>query len=915
MTPLEPWYKVVTPRREVREGRSFSPDEFAIALEQVVAGTAPADYSRPEEFFARTVFTTALKDIVGMVLRRLDGKTANTAPVLALVTQFGGGKTHTLTAMYHLFRRPEIANKDERLRELLVLSELKAVPRAKVAVFVGNAWDPRPDRETPWIDLAYQLAGPRGVDALGATARTTPPGTEALVRLFEVAGGTVLVLMDEVLNFLNRHRAMAEPFFAFFDNLVRAMTGTTRCVAVVSLPRSQVEMTDFDREWQERITKTARRVARELIVNEESEIAEVVRRRLFEDLGPAKTRSAVAKAYADWCFERRNQLPPEWTAVDTATTDKKAKEYLEKRFEACYPFHPATLSVFQRKWQTLPQYQQTRGTLAMLAQWISWASREGFEKARKEPVLTLGSAPLGVKEFRNVVLGQLGEPRFGYAIEADIAGEGSKAQALDAGTKGPLQDIHGRVSSAILFESSGGMVEKVAHLPELRFALGEPGLDTTSIDNAAYALERKALYLRRVGKDGFRFGIQPTLKKVVGDRKASLDEEEVRRVVRALVKEEWERDAPVPVVWFPGNSMDVPDQPRLRIVVSSPEKPLDEKQRGILADGTTHHGDASRLYPAAVVWCLRSPGRDLAEKAELYLAWKRVVEEIDAGLLGEFDPAERQEARREAKNAEEDAREEVWASYQFVLLYNRTEQDGLKLIPLGAGHASAGDSLGARVLAAMKSEGLLNENVGSSYIQRNWPTALREAGLWPLPGLRQAFLDGSLTRLLDPERVLTEQILRWVEQGDFGLASGPHTDGTFERVWYNERVRPEEITFDAQTFLVAKEKARALVAPTPGGVAEAQKAAVVIVDTTPVAPLPEGVVYLRATGLVPPELWNKLGTRLIPRLRTGTDVVLQVTATVKLSASERERIKQEIKRALAELGLGENWKVEDTESQ
>jgi hypothetical protein len=101
---MEPWYKVATPRKEVREGRSFNPDEFAIHLGQVVAGTAPDDYKKPEQFFARTCFTRALREHSGMVLRRLAGETANTAPVMTLVTQFGGGKTHTLTSLYHLCR-------------------------------------------------------------------------------------------------------------------------------------------------------------------------------------------------------------------------------------------------------------------------------------------------------------------------------------------------------------------------------------------------------------------------------------------------------------------------------------------------------------------------------------------------------------------------------------------------------------------------------------------------------------------------------------------------------------------------------------------------------------------------------------------------------------------------------------------
>ena len=372
---MEPWYRVATPRKEVREGRSFNPDEFAIHLEQVIAKTAPEDYREPEQFFARNCFTRALREHAGMVLRRLAGETVNTAPVLTLVTQFGGGKTHTLTTLYHLVTNGHQGRLPIQVwRALIQDAGLRTVPWARVAAFVGNAWDPQEGRETPWIDLARQLAGENGVRALGAAARTTPPGTEALGRIFSAAGQPVLLLFDEVLNFLNRHRGLAEPFHAFIQNLTVATTGTTHGAAIISLPRSQVEMTDWDLQWQEKITKVVRRVAKDLIANDETEISEVVRRRLFEDIGSDRIRQSVAKSYADWCFERRAQLPPEWTAVDSALTEAKAREFLRGRFEACYPFHPATLSVFQRKWQALSQYQQTRGTLAMLAQWISWAT-------------------------------------------------------------------------------------------------------------------------------------------------------------------------------------------------------------------------------------------------------------------------------------------------------------------------------------------------------------------------------------------------------------------------------------------------------------------------------------------------------------------------------------------------------------
>ncbi|MBW2309256.1 MAG: ATP-binding protein [Deltaproteobacteria bacterium] len=917
---MEPWYKIAMPRKEVREGRSFNPDEFAIALEQVVAGTAPEDYRDPVQFFSRTCFTRALREHMGMVLRRLAGKTEYTAPVLTLITQFGGGKTHTLTALYHLIRNGRKSSDYPGVSTLLKESDLYAIPEARVAVFVGNAWDPQEGRETPWIDIARQLAGDAGVAALGMAARTTPPGTEALGRLFEAAGGTVLILFDEVLNFVNRHRSLADSFHAFIHNLTVTTTGTTRSGAVVSLPRSQVEMTDWDIQWQERITKVVHRVAKDLIANDESEISQVVCKRLFEELGSERTRKNVARAYAEWCFERRAQLPPEWTAVDTATTEAGAREFLRTRFEACYPFHPSTLSVFQRKWQALPQYQQTRGTLAMLAQWISWAYREGFQRARRESLITLGSAPLEVPEFRSIILGQLGEHRLETAIETDISGRHSHARALDADTKGALRDIHRRVGAAILFESSGGQVDKVAHLPELRFALGEPEIDTTSIDTAAFALETKAFFMRKVGTDGFQVRHQPTLKKVVSDRRASLDEEtEIKPALQALVKKEFEKGASIPLVPFPQDDASIHDSPRLTLVLMDPESEWTGSGtlRDQVAEWTKQRGKSPRLYPGALVWCLKKPGRDLREKVELWLAWKRVKSEIDQEILGEdFDKTERAEVQTNVRDAEEAAKDEVWGGYRFVVIYEPREPDGLKTIDLGAGHASAAESLCGRIITASRSQGLLNVSVGAGYIERNWPPALKESGAWPLTSLRQSFLNGSLTRLLDPDEVLRTKIVEFVSKGEFGMSSGPKPDGTYERVWYAEMLAPEEVSFEAGVFLLRKEKAKVLkqgevepLGPEPPKPPPEPE------HPTPPEPPPGRVVEtetktLRLIGTVPPELWNKLGIKLIPKLRMGDDLKVSIEFSVTLKTEFAQSQEREIRQAIEDLGLGGQIKIE-----
>ena len=919
---MEPWYRVVTLRKEVREGRSFSPDEFAIALEQVVDGTAPEDYRDANQFFARTCFTRALSEHTGMVLRRLTGETARTAPVVTMVTQFGGGKTHTLTALYHLAKAGDEATKLPGVRDLLKTAGIPKAPPARVGVFVGNAWDPSEGEETPWVSLARQLAGEDGVAALGSTARTTPPGTDAITRMFAAANGPVLVLFDEVLNFVNRHRSMAEQFHAFIQNLTVAVPRTTHAAAVISLPRSQVEMTDWDQKWQEKITKVVRRIAQDLIANDEEEIGEVVRRRLFEDLGDERIRRRVSKSFAQWCFERSAFLPPEWTSVDTASSGSKAKERLEERFLACYPFHPATLSVFQRKWRALSQYQQTRGTLAMLAQWISAAAREHFQMARREPLITLGSAPLHVPEFCAAVLGQLGEARLAAAIDADLAGDTARVKGPDADTRGTHREIHRRVGTAVLFESSGGQVDKVAHLPELRFALGGPDVDTTTVDSTAATVENVSFFLRRVGTDGYRIHHKATLKKVVSDRRASLDEEtEIRPAMRRLVETEFARKAELPTVVFPEtgsaapeDSSTIPDLPKLRLVVMDPEVEWQgrvETGRQI-ATWTRERGKSPRRYPAALIWCVKKPGRDLRDRVETWLAWQHVQREMSQGILGaEFDRSEQAEVKTNVQDAEAIAKDEVWGGYRYAVLVDPRDPDGFRTIDLGAGHSSARDTLCGRVVAALKTESLLNDSVGVGYLERQWPPAFKDSGAWPLTSLRQSFLDGSLTRLVDPDAVLREKIVGFVSDGSFGLGSGRTADGEYERLWYAEEIPSEEVAFEEAVFLLSKAKAEALrksqleagptdpdptAGPDPQTGTEPEPTSSGAVEVGP-------VVSVEVSGAVPPESWNRLGTRMIPKLRSGAGLKIEVRCSVQVSAGAAKNLEAEIRQAVNDLGL------------
>ena len=525
-------------------------------------------------------------------------------------------------------------------------------------------------------------------------------------------------------------------------------------------------------------------------------------------------------------------------------------------------------------------------------------------------------------EFRAVVLGQLGESRLDVAIDADLAGPMAHARSLDVDATGALRDIHRRVGTAILFESSGGQVDKVAHLPELRFALGEePEIDTATIDNAATALESSGFFIRKVGTDGYRIHHQATLKKVVSDRRASLDEEtEIKPAIRKLVESEFKSGATLPVVYFPEDSAAVQDSPRLALIVLDPESEWVDGNQVVDSIGqwTRERGKSPRLYPGSLVWCARKPGRELRQKVELWLAWQRVAHEVTEGVLGtEYDRADRSQVQTHVRDAEEAAKDEVWGSYRFVALSDKQAKHGLKIIDLGAGHSSASETFCGRIIGALKSEALLNENVGAGYLDRHWPPAFKDTGAWPLTSLRQSFLDGSLTRLIDPDAILRRQIVEFISKGDFGLASGTKDDGSYGRLWYAEPIRLEEVEFEANVFLLTKAKAEALQtkpveppqlepAPSPG---------------PEPAPEPEPgpgskpspstqKTILRLAGTVPPEVWNRLGTKMLPKLRSGDDLSVGIEFSVSVGAQFAHAMEADLQQILDDLGLGDRVRVE-----
>jgi hypothetical protein len=340
-----------------------------------------------------------------------------------------------------------------------------------------------------------------------------------------------------------------------------------------------------------------------------------------------------------------------------------------------------------------------------------------------------------------------------------------------------------------------------------------------------------------------------------------------------------------------------------------------------IAEWTKQHGKSPRLYPGSLIWCLKKPGRDLRDKVELWLAWKRVFTEVTEGTLGaDFDRADRADIQGKVKDAEEDAKDEVWGGYRFAVIFDSREADGLKVIDLGAGHASSGETLCGRIIAALKSQALLNESVGAGYIERNWPPALKQSGAWPLASLRQSFLNGSLTRLLDPDMILRNKIVEFAGKGDLGLASGQKPDGTYDRIWFEEQISSDEVTFESGVFLLTKAKGKALKAGMklePGVVVglALEPAIEKLVELENEKEPSPGIQTrtLRLVGTIPPEIWNRLGTKIIPKLKSGSDLKIGVDFSVTVSAESARGLESDLRQILEDLGLKGKIQIEQSD--
>jgi hypothetical protein len=801
---LKPWYKIVTPREDLREGRPLDASEFAVHLDQIKDGKAPVDYQEPERFFERTYLTKNLIDLSSEVVRRLSGQKVETNAVFNMTTQFGGGKTHALALLYHLAKGGSKAKHWKGVGALLEKAKIQDIPQSDVAVFVGQKFDPRggndgtPLRRTPWGEIAWQLGGN---DAFKVMAKFDEdgiaPGGDTIGKMFSKK--PALILIDELMNYISRSRksGLSSQVYNFLQNLTEEARSHDNVVVAVSIPASELEMSSEDESDYTRFKKLLDRLGKAVIMSVEEEVSEIIRRRLFEWHGLPEEAGKVSGEYADWIVEHRQQIP-NWFPVDNA----------RETFRSTYPFHPMVLSVFQRKWQALPRFQQTRGILRLLALWVSKAYVDGYKGAHKDPLITLGTAPLEDPIFRAAIFEQLGESRLEGALTTDITGKkDAHAIRLDKEAVETIRKslLHQKVATTIFFESNGGQARAEATLPEIRLAVAEPQMDIGNVETILDALTESCYFLT-VEKNKYRFSILPNLNKLLADRKASIQLQKIDERVKAEIQKVFAAGLGVERVYFPEKSNQIPDRPALTFVILSPDQAMQEEKKILeLVDQLTReYGTSARTFKSALIWCMQDNPASLYEDARKVLAWDDIEDELDELKL---DDSQKHQLSINLKKAQRDLKESIWRVYHKVVLLGKN--NNYEIIDLGLAHSSSADSLIAFILNRLRQDGHVEEGISPNFLVRNWPPAFKE---WSTKSVRNAFFaTPQFPRLLNPEAI-RDTIARGVSNGMIGYI-GKSVKGKYEPFYFNESITPTDVEISDDMYIITADEAKIHIEP------------------------------------------------------------------------------------------------------
>ncbi len=721
---MRAFQQIAVPHEDVVAGR-LTMDVFAADLWQVVNGTAPEDYKDPEIFFRKTYVTRGLSNILDIARKRLEGSIGDS--VIQLQTPFGGGKTHTLIALYH------------KAKEWGV----------KVAVFEGTTFDPREVK--PWEEIEKQLTGKAQL-----TKGDIAPGKEKLIKLIS-ENSPALILMDEILEYVTKAAGvkvgdtnLASQTLAFVQELTGAVSAVGNSLLVVTLPSSILEHYDENAErFFQQLQKVTGRTEKIYTPVEEDEIELVIRRRLFQSIKEDEIR-AIVDEFVD-------------SAVQEGLLKTDERSAYRERFLKSYPFKPEVIDVLYKRWGSFPTFQRTRGVLRLL----SLVVHDLLEK--DVPFVRISDFNLENEEIKRELIKHIG-PEWDSVIAQDITSSESGAKIVDKGMGASFLPyrLGTAVSTAIFMYSFSGRGERGASIREIKLSTFIPGVPASIIDTAVNQLRERLFYL---SDEGLYFTTQPNLNRIALLKEESVTSLDIEEKERELIEEHISSRTPLKVyLWI--DSKDIPDTPELKLIITR-TKPTREHIEA--------KGETPRVYRNTLIFLTGDENQQEIFHSFIrkLLAYQAVYS--DRGL--NLTEGQRREIQNKIRTYTERAYEELRKYYRKLYIPAR---GGFREIDLGL--PTLGERyIDQEVYMRLTEEEVILEAIDPKVLIDKYmntkdfvETRIIYESMLKTPGeIRPA-----------SKEVLIEAVKRGVSGGIFGLGIKTEDD-KFECKYYRQVVSPE----------------------------------------------------------------------------------------------------------------------------
>lgn len=814
---LKSWREVVTPHEDVASGR-YQQAEFAADLGQVLRGEGSSEYSNPKEFYERTFITDGLHQLLTLAVRRLSGSGGD--PVVELQTNFGGGKTHSLLALYHLVSgasTEDLAGIEPILKE----AEVAAPPAAKRAVLVGTAISPGQPHEKPdgikvqtlWGELAWQLGGREGYDLVAEADRTrTSPGA-ALVDLLKKYA-PCLILIDEWIAYARQLYSddslpggSFDTQFTFAQALTESAKGVEGVLLVVSIPASDTEIGgEGGKAALDRMKNAVGRIQSPWRPASAEESFEIVRRRLFQPITEGSDfsdRDAVVKAYGNLYRSQVQEFPSEC----------REKDY-ERRLEAAYPIHPELFDRLYGSWASLERFQRTRGVLRLMA-----AVSQDSSLLIMPATVPVDSAPVQSELTRYL------EDPWVPVIEKDVDGPHSLPLSLDRNNPNlGRYSACRRVARAIYMGSAPTLRTAHRGIEETSIKLGcvQPGESVAIFGDALRRLTDQATHLYVDGKR-YWFSTQPSVTRLAQDRTERWEQDVVDEEIIRRIRLDRQRGDFGAVHVAPGSSADVPDDMEARLVVLDAEHPHAAKSEASRArvratEILERRGGTPRLYRNMLIFLAADAARldDLRQAVRSYLAWKSICDEHTELNL---DPFQQSQAETKRAQADDSITQRIPEAYQWALVPTQLEPQGqLEWEEL---RLQGQEALAVRASKKLRHEEYLIMEFAPSRLRME----LDRIPLWrgDHVGLKQLWED--FTQYLYLPRLKDVSVLIGAVQSGLGLLTWEQDAFAYADSWdeaegrYRSLRAGEQgsVMVDGQSVLIKPEVARSQVGVEPPG--------------------------------------------------------------------------------------------------